>query len=228
MRILTCHPDPTLLPLLAIPVVEFRRGKIDHQPVTQRIDDDILAYLTVPQAEDKPPLPLHATRDQAPGLFERLTSRHGSAPSPSKRRVTSSALRTHRTPAGGRACRERSSPLARTPEVIATVAHEASGCAPPRTCMVVAPAARLSRSLRSLPSLRSVTAPPSGAVWQRRPGRGERGRRRGASAGAVPRRAGPILVDQLGRRSRKRQKEAAVDESLKVDGQRLRESAVAR
>ncbi|MGH3263229.1 MAG: hypothetical protein ACRDNS_14670 [Trebonia sp.] len=72
VRIMLTQPDRDILAsLLAVPGIQVRRGDVDAAPDCERIDDQILAWLSFTDAR----MLLHASRDSAPGLFSQLTER---------------------------------------------------------------------------------------------------------------------------------------------------------
>jgi hypothetical protein len=81
VRILVCALDHrSLTPLLNTPGLEIRLSDGQERPVTHRIDDDTLAWMTLTTDEDaRQPVLLHVRRDQAPGLFARLADHYQDA-----------------------------------------------------------------------------------------------------------------------------------------------------
>lgn len=73
VRLLVAQPDRSLLPLLTTPGLEIRCGRQPHA-ASQRADDVALVRLAIAiEDSNQPPVLLEVSRDQAPGLFTRLT-----------------------------------------------------------------------------------------------------------------------------------------------------------
>lgn len=72
IRIVVTEPDRKILPsLLAVPGIQVRRGDVSAAPDCERIDDQILTWLSF-TGDGFERILLHISQDQASGLFSRL------------------------------------------------------------------------------------------------------------------------------------------------------------